>query len=108
MEILNRLTNWFSRSGRDENLLNKAIELAKNKQPAEALAIYNDLLASPGTSTLTKARALFNRALAHSSLKDDARALADLKQLTAMPGVPENILTAARNQLVRLANRKGP
>jgi hypothetical protein len=106
MEILNRLANWFSRGGRDENLLTKAMELAKGKQPNEAIAIYDDLLTSPGTNSVTKARALFNRALAYSSLKDDARAAADLKQLTTMPGVPDNILTAARNQLVRLTNRK--
>jgi hypothetical protein len=106
MELFNRLANWFSRGGRDENLLNKAMELAKGKQPTEAIAIYDDLLTSPGTSPTTKARALFNRALAYSSLKDDARATADLKRLTTMSGVPENILTAARNQLVRLTNRK--
>jgi hypothetical protein len=106
MEFLKGLANWFSRGGRDENLLEKAMELAKNKQPGEALVIYNDLLTSPGTNSETKARALFNRALTYSALKDDARASADLKQLTTLPDVPENIRTAARNQLVRLANRK--
>jgi len=106
MDLLNRLANWFSRGGRDENQLEKALELAKSKQPAEALAIYNDLIISPGTSSAVKARALFNRALAYSSLKDDARAAADLKQLGTLADVPENIRTAARNQLVRLTNRK--
>jgi hypothetical protein len=106
MDLLNRLKNWFSRGGRDENQLEKAMELAKTRQPTEALAIYNDLITSPGTSNAVKARALFNRALAYSSLKDDDRAAADLKRLTTLDGVPENIRTAARNQLVRLTNRK--
>jgi hypothetical protein len=106
MGFLKGLANLFSRGGRDENQLEKAMELAKTKQPAEALVIYNDLLTSPGTSSETKARALFNRALTYSALKDDTRATADLKQLTTQPDIPENIRTAARNQLVRLTNRK--
>ena len=105
MNLLNRLSNWFSSSGRDDNLMSSAMELAKDKQPAEAIKIYNDLLRSTSASAEIKARALFNRALAHSSMKDDVKAVADLKQLTAMPDVPENVRTAARNQLVRLQNR---
>lgn len=105
MNFLNRLQNWFSSKGRDDNLMSSAMELAKDKQPAEAIKIYNDLVGSKTASEETRARALFNRALAHSSLKDDAKAVADLKQLTALPNVPENVRTAARNQLVRLQNR---
>lgn len=105
MNFFSRLQNWFSRTGRDDNLMSTAMELAKDKQPAEAIKIYNDLLQSTTASAETKARALFNRALAHSSLKDDAKAVADLKQLTSLPNVPENVRTAARNQLVRLQNR---
>jgi hypothetical protein len=105
MNFLSRLQNWFSRSGRDENQMAEAMELAKDKQPQEAIKIYNELLRSTTATAETKARALFNRALAHSSMKDDAKAVADLKQLTAMQGIPENVRTAARNQLVRLQNR---
>ncbi len=105
MNFLNRLSNWFSRGGRDDNSMARAMELAKNKQPAEAIKIYTELMRSPTASSETKARALFNRALAHSSLKNDAQAVADLKQLTAMTDVPENVRNAARTQLVRLSNR---
>jgi hypothetical protein len=105
MNFLNRLSNWFSRSGRDENLMAEAMELANKKQPAEAIKLYTELMRSTTASSETKARALFNRALAHSSLKDDAKAVADLKQLTAMTDIPENVRNAARTQLVRLTNR---
>lgn len=105
MNLLNRLSNWFSSSGRDDNLMSSAMELAKDKHPAEAIKIYNELLRSTSATAETKARALFNRALAHSSMKDDVKAVADLKQLTAMQDIPENVRTAARNQLVRLQNR---
>lgn len=106
MQFINRLTNWFSRTGRDENQLERALDLAKGNQPSEALEVYNELLASPGISPSIRARALFNRALAHSSLKDDSRAVIDLQQLVSLPAIPENIRTAARNQLARLASRK--
>lgn len=105
MNFLNRLSNWFSSSGRDDNQMAVAMELAKDKQPSEAIKIYNELLRSTSATAEVKARALFNRALAHSSMKDDVKAVADLKQLTAMQDIPENVRTAARNQLVRLQNR---
>jgi len=106
MDFFNRLTNWFSRNGRDENQLERALDLAKAKHPSEALEVYNELIASPGISPSIRARALFNRALAHSSLNDDTSAVVDLKQLVSLPGIPENVRTAARNQLARLAGRK--
>lgn len=106
MDLFNRLTNWFSRQGRDENQLNVALDRAKGGAPAEAIEIYNDLLRNPATSATTKARALFNRALAYSSMKDDQKAIADLKQLTAQNDAPENVRSAARTQLVRLKNRQ--
>jgi hypothetical protein len=38
-------------------------------------------------------------------MKQDAKAIADLEQVVAMPGAPENVLTAARTQLIRVRNR---
>ncbi|WP_254511728.1 hypothetical protein [Anatilimnocola floriformis] len=105
MEFLKRLQNWFSRAGRDENLMSKAMTLANEKQPEEAIKLYTELMRSTTASSETKARALFNRALAHSSRKDDTQAVADLKQLTAMTDIPENVRNAARTQLVRIQNR---
>jgi len=105
MAFLDRLTNLFSRGGRDENRLRQGMEHAHEKRPAEAIEIYDSLLSSKGCSASVRARALFNRALAYSSLKDDAKAIADLEEVVALPGAPENVLSAARNQLVRVRNR---
>ena len=106
MDLLSRLTNLFSRQGRDENQLNAAIEFAREGAPAKAIEIYSELLRAEATSATTKARALFNRALAYSSLNDDPLAIADLKQLAAQVDVPDNVRSAARTQLVRLNNRQ--
>jgi hypothetical protein len=108
MNLLERLTNWFSREGRDENQLNAALELARGGSPTAAIEIYSKLLRDEATGATTRARALFNRALAYSSLNDDPQAIADLKQLTAQANVPENVRSAARTQLVRLSNRQKP
>ncbi|QDU31046.1 hypothetical protein ETAA8_61990 [Anatilimnocola aggregata] len=105
MGFLQRLSNWFSQGGREENLLQQAVDLAKEKQPAEAIKIYNELLRSQSASSILKARALFNRALAYSSLKDDQRAAADLQTLVSSNDAPENVRSAARTQLVRIRNR---
>jgi hypothetical protein len=106
MDLFNRLANWFSRQGRDENQLNVALDFARHGLPAEAIAIYNELLLASATSATTKARALFNRALAYSALKEDSRAITDLKQLASQVDIPENVRSAARTQLVRLNNRQ--
>lgn len=106
MSFLQRLSNWFSQSGREDNLLQQAVDLAKEKRPAEAIEIYNELLRSHSVTSIVKARALFNRALAYSSLKDDERATSDLQTVISSNDAPENVRTAARTQLVRLKNRK--
>ena len=105
MAILKLLANLFSRRGRDESRLDAAMRHAHAKRPGEAIAIYDSILNSSGQDPSLRARALFNRALAHSSLKDDKKAIADLEEVIALAGTPENVLSAARNQLVRVRNR---
>ena len=105
MGILKKLANWFSRHGRDDNRLQVAMDHAHSKRPAEAIAVYDELVSAKGASSSLRARALFNRALAHSAMKNDAKALADLEAVLALPGVTENVLSAAREQIVRVRNR---
>jgi Tetratricopeptide repeat len=105
MGFFAQLTNLFSRSGREDNRLRQGMQYAEAKRPAQAIAIYDSLVTSKGTSPTARARALFNRALAHSSMKDDTKAIVDLEQVVTMPGAPENVLAAARNQIVRVRNR---
>jgi hypothetical protein len=105
MGLLGQLTNIFSRAGRDDNRLKQAMDLAHDKQPEKAILIYDALIDANGTSAMVRARALFNRALAYSSLKQDEKAIADLEEVVAMSAAPENVMSAARNQLVRVRNR---
>lgn len=105
MSFLSRLTGLFTRGGRDDGLLREAMEHAKAKRPEKALEIYDSLVAAPDTRSEVKARALFNRALAHSALDHDEKAVADLERVLAMPHVPENVQNAAKSQLVRVRKR---
>jgi hypothetical protein len=105
MSFLGQLANLFSRAGRDDNRLEQGMDHAHADRPEKAIAIYDALVNCKTTSATNRARALFNRALAHSSLKNDTQAIADLEEVVKMPGAPENVLTAARTQLIRVRNR---
>jgi len=105
MSIFKRLANWFSRGGRDDNRLQVGMDHAHAKRPAEAIAVYDAIVNAKGGSSSLRARALFNRALAHSSLKNDQQAILDLEEVVSFQGTPENVRSAARNQLVRVRNR---
>jgi hypothetical protein len=105
MSFFSKIASLFSRAGREEELLRQAMEHAKANQPGQAIAIYNSLVDSASTNSDLRARALFNRALAHSAAKDDDRAMADLAQVLTIPGLAENIQIAARSQLARVRKR---
>jgi lipoprotein NlpI len=104
MNVFARLARLFSRSGREEDILMQAINHAKAKRPEQAIAMHNSLLKREITREL-RARVLFNRALAHSSMKCDDLAQTDLEEVLAMPGVAENVQSAARAQLARVKKR---
>ena len=51
MGFFGQLTNLFSRSGRDDNRMRQAMDHAHAKHPEKAIAIYDLLLNSKGTSS---------------------------------------------------------
>jgi hypothetical protein len=106
MRTLSRLVNFFTATGRNENLLRLAMEHASANCPQQAIAIYDSLVDSQSADVVTRSRALFNRALSHSLLKNDIKAMIDLQAVVSMPGAPDNVVTAARTQLVRVRNRQ--
>jgi tetratricopeptide (TPR) repeat protein len=105
MSFFSKLAGLFSRSSREESLLLEGVEHAKAKRPEKALEIFNSLLATPTLNATVRASALYNRALAHSALDDDDKALADLQKVLTLPGLPDNVQTAARARLARLKKR---
>ncbi len=105
MGFFDQIKGLFSRDARDESQLLKGLKHAKEGRPQQALAIYEALLKDGETSNTTRARALFNRALAYSAMKNDTQAECDLREVLAMPNLPENVQSAARTQLSRVKKR---
>ena len=105
MNFFSRIASLLTRGGREDDRLLQAIEHAKAKRPEQAIAIYTELLESDTIKPELRARALFNRALAHSSLKHDHQAQKDLEQVLLQRGLPENVQQAARAQLARVKKR---
>jgi tetratricopeptide (TPR) repeat protein len=105
MGILSRLAHVFNKTGRDDALLLKGIEHAKAGRPQEAVQVYDTLIKASSSSDTVRARALFNRALAYSSLKNDSQAIADLNEVLSLPNIPENVRSSARDQLNRVRKR---
>ena len=108
MGIFTRLTGFLTKSGRDNDLLLQALEHAKAKRPEQAIAIYSKLVDAKSTSDTARARALFNRALAYSAMKEDEKALLDLERVLGLPNVPDNVMSAARDRLTRVKRRSSP
>lgn len=105
MGFFSRLANLFTKRGRDDELLLKGIEHANAGRPKQAIEIYDTLVNSKSSGDTVRARALFNRALAHSSLKNDQQAIADLTEVLTLPNLPENVQSSARDQLKRVRKR---
>jgi hypothetical protein len=105
MGFFSRLVNLLTKGGRDDELLLKGMEHAKAGRPKQAIEIYDNLVKSKSSSDTVRARALFNRALAHSALKNDAKAIADLNEVLTLPNLPENVRNSTRDQLNRMQKR---
>ena len=105
MGFFSRLAGLFSRGAHEDGQLLQGMHYAKTKQPEKAIQIYDSLLTTSSLTPTVRARTLFNRALAYSSMSDDERALADLQKALALPGLPENVQSAARAQVARIKKR---
>lgn len=82
--------------------------MAKAKQGdfAGAVSDYTAAVEAPGIPDDVLGMALYNRALAYSSLRQVDKAAEDLSQVLNMPGLPENIKTAAGQRRERLRRRE--
>lgn len=105
MSFFSKVAGLFSRSSREESSLLEGVEHAKAKRPEKAIEIFNALLAMPTLSFTVRASALYNRALAFSAMDDDEKALADLQKVLSLPGLPDNVQTAARARMARVKKR---
>jgi hypothetical protein len=78
---------------------------ANKRDYVGAIADYSAAVELPTIPADVKAMALYNRALAYSSIHEDEKAAADLADVLEMPGLAENVKTAAQQRRERIRRR---
>jgi hypothetical protein len=62
-------------------------------------------LNAPDIPIDVKGMAMYNRALAYATIEEDKKAADDLAAMLQMPGLPENVVTEARQRRERIRRR---
>jgi hypothetical protein len=78
---------------------------AKAGDSEGAIADYSSAIEAPDSPDDVKAMALYNRALAYSVIRDDAKAVEDLTLVLKMPGAPADIKAHAQERRDRIKRR---
>ncbi|MFZ1934183.1 MAG: hypothetical protein WBL72_10150 [Thermoguttaceae bacterium] len=78
---------------------------ANKRDYGGAIADYSAAIWEPSIPTDVKAMALYNRALAYSTMHEDAKAAEDLAAVLEMPGLPINIKKEAQERWERIRRR---
>ena len=78
---------------------------ANKRNYVDAIADYSAAIQVPDVPPDVKAMATYNRALAYSSIHDDAKAAEDLAAVLEMPGLSERIKREAYERRERIRKR---
>jgi hypothetical protein len=78
---------------------------ARVKDYQGAIADYSAAIQSSNCPMDVKGMAAYNRALAYAAIGEEEKAAADLAAMLEMPGLPENIVTQARQRRERIRRR---
>ncbi|HPM79940.1 MAG TPA: hypothetical protein PLF81_04545 [Candidatus Anammoximicrobium sp.] len=105
MSFTTWLKSVFSHRGKAISQYRSGMAKAKKRDYGGAIADYSAAIEAPQIPADVKAMALYNRALAYSAMGEDAQAAEDLAAVQAMPGLPENIKTAAQQRRERIRRR---
>lgn len=105
MSFTTWLKSIFSHRGKALSLYRSGMAKANKRDYAGAVADYSAAIEAPQIPADVKGMALYNRALAYSAMEEDDKAAEDLAAVLAMPGLPENINTAAQQRRERIRRR---
>jgi hypothetical protein len=106
MDIINWLKGKFSRRGKSLSGYRSGMAKAKKGDFAGAIVEYTKTIQDSGTPPDVLGMAMYNRALAYSSLHQDEKAAEDLKKVLGIQGLPENIKVAASQRQERIRRRE--
>jgi len=105
MSILGRLKGLFSNRQKALSQYRSGMDKAKRKDFPGAVADYSEAIRGLAPASDVMAMALYNRALAYSSIGEDEKAAADLTRVLSTPGLSENVKLAASQRRERLRRR---
>jgi hypothetical protein len=80
----------------------QGLDYASQKDHKAALEQYSAAIDLVGAPADIRAMALYNRAVIHSAMHDDAKAIHDLEELLASPGAAASVRLEAKRKLVRI------
>jgi hypothetical protein len=78
---------------------------ARVKDYRGAIADYSAAIESSNIPMDVKGMATYNRALAYAAIDEEEKAATDLAAMLEMPGLPESIVTQARQRRERIRRR---
>lgn len=103
------LTGWLaglvSRRSRALAMYRSGMAKARKRDYQGAIADYTTTINSPNVPIDVKGMATYNRALAYAAIEEDEKAADDLAAMLRMPGLPENVVTEARQRRERIRRR---
>jgi hypothetical protein len=105
MSLMQWLSSLVSRRGKSLSLYRAGMAKARKHDYIGAIADYSAAIESPHIPTDVKGMATYNRALAYAAINQDQKAADDLAAMLKMPGLPESIITQARQRRERLRRR---
>lgn len=105
MNLIRWLQSLFSQRGKSLWIYRAGMDKANAGDFAGAIADYTATIQAPETPNDIKAMATYNRALAYSAIHEDDKAADDLAAMLKMPGLSEEIKTAAHRRRERIRKR---
>lgn len=105
MGLIDWLAGLVSRRAQSMALYRSGMEKARKRDYLGAIADYSAAINSPQTPNDLKGMATYNRALAYAAIQEDEKAADDLAAMLKMPGLPENVVTEARQRRERIRRR---
>ncbi len=105
MSLIRWVKSLLTHRGNALSLYRAGMAKANKGDYDGAIADYSAAIRAPDTPTDVKAMATYNRALAYSAIQEDAKAAEDLAAMLEMPGLSEEIKTAAQRRRERIRRR---
>jgi hypothetical protein len=105
MHLKRWLAGLFSKRGKALSFYRSGMLKARKHDYHGAIDDYTAALSSPHAPMDVRGMATYNRALAYAALNEDEKAAEDLASMLKMPGLPQNIITEARQRRERIRRR---